>query len=55
MCMDSYEINSPPYKKYLEENKHLRTNGKLGNGLMSWGGDYRNFRNHVRLKNIRSI
>jgi hypothetical protein len=34
MCVDNYEIKSHVYEKFVEENKHLHTNGRLENGLV---------------------
>ena len=33
-CMGHYEINPPTYKKFIEKNKCICTNGTLENGLM---------------------
>ena len=33
MCVGHYEITPPIYKKFVEKNKCLCTNGKLENGL----------------------
>ena len=33
-CVGHYENKPPMYEKFIDDNKCIRTNGVLGNGLM---------------------